>query len=517
MPEIDRPAATSSAVERGEVPEVAELGRALRALFTTLGVSQAAYGVRVGLEESSVSRYLNGRRLATEDFVDRLIREVGRQRGAPLTDGARAAVHDLRLAALGATDPAAHELERLRREMDRSRRTVERLARQQEALHDLLEKREAEADAARAELSQLRRDWSADTAAARRDLALTAEAAARSAREALRSEIARLRADLADTAALRSEAESRCAALEGRVRGLEEEIAALRRRASGAAELPIGELLQHLAGLDAASDTRGLGRALADVAATSPAEDVCEVVRWLGQSGWEHRAQTLIRDVARTRPVDVVGHLGDLLGAGSDRMGFEAMLCLAESRSVAELAALHRHWSGARWYASQDLLAFLVHVSGQLDEVLEMIDNLADGGDPVVPGLREAADGSPNELLPVLAELACQGRDGLAREPLYDLMDDTRSGSLRHLFDDHLGRLPATRQSAIMELMAQAPLRTLLDFLDALRASRHSRDRAEAFYGLVDRSDRGAEIRSYQGHRARVYPPRPGAEVTGGT
>ncbi|MFF4428082.1 helix-turn-helix domain-containing protein [Streptomyces sp. NPDC001513] len=59
------------------MPEVAELGNMLTDLFNALGVSQRAYAVRVHLDPSAVSRFLRGQRVATEDFVDRLIREVG--------------------------------------------------------------------------------------------------------------------------------------------------------------------------------------------------------------------------------------------------------------------------------------------------------------------------------------------------------------------------------------------------------------------------------------------------------
>lgn len=107
MPEMARSAASSSATERGETPEVAALGNTLTDLFKTLGVSQEAYAVRVDLHASTVSRFLNGRRLATEDFIDRLIREAEQRLGSPLMAEAKAEVHRQRLLPCGPPIPPA--------------------------------------------------------------------------------------------------------------------------------------------------------------------------------------------------------------------------------------------------------------------------------------------------------------------------------------------------------------------------------------------------------------------------
>ncbi|MFD0374577.1 hypothetical protein [Streptomyces sp. NPDC127112] len=240
-------------------------------LFNTLGVSQRAYAVRVTLDPSVVSRYLRGQRVATQDFVDRLIREAENKLGSPLQEEARARLHDLRLAAVRATDPAAYELESLRREMERSQRAVERLTRQQEALHDLLEKREDEAATVRAELGRLRRDWAEDSAeASRRELDLRAAADAHTnARDSLLAEIARLRADLADTTALKADAETRCRELEDRVLAMEEEMAGLQEATGEGSGLAIGELLRHLSPISSAGRSQAASARIRPIALTS--------------------------------------------------------------------------------------------------------------------------------------------------------------------------------------------------------------------------------------------------------
>lgn len=525
MPEIDRSPADSSSLERGEIPEVADLGKTLTDLFNTLGVSQRAYAVRITLHPSAVSRYLGGQRVATQDFVDRLIREAENKLGTPLQEEARARLHDLRLAAVRATDPAAFELESLRREMERSQRAVERLTRQQEALHDLLEKREGEAARVRAELARLHRDWAEDSAEAsrreldRRELDRRAAAGTRTpARDSPLAEIARLRADLADTAALKSDAETRCRELEDRVLAMEEEIAGLQEAAGEGAELAIGELLRHLERLRAGREVRALGRILAEAAWERPAEEIAEVLDWLQNAGEGVRAESMLRDVAQARPLGVVAATGDLVGPGPRAAwGMRLVECAAQVRSVRDLAALHLHWAGRPWYTAGDLLACLITGPRPLREALELVTVLREWGKPVVPSLRAVAQGrAPACCVPVLAELAYLGDGEIVRAPLTALMDTTRTPETVRRVAATFSEVPADRRRALVDLMAGAPLRSLLDFLDALGASPESTPVAQALLEAIELSGRGVEVRAYRGHRARVYPERTPDAITDG-
>lgn len=508
MPEMARSAASSSVTERGETPEVAALGNTLADLFKTLGVSQKAYAVRIGLDATTVSRFLSGRRVATEDFIERLIREAEQKLGSPLVHEVKAEVHRRRMAALRSTNPAGYELECLRQEMMRSQRTIARLTRQEEALHDLLAKRESEILSVRGELDSLHRDWSADlTAATGREAELRiALDDHTTVRDALLAEITRLRADLADTSALRADAETRCRDLEDRVLAMEEELAELHREGGG----PIGVLLGRLEGFRSSGDVRTLGRELADVAWARPAEEIVVVLRWLGDAGESSRAESLLRDAAQSRPLGVVTEIGDVMPQGPFQALFMSHLvrCAARFRSVPELAALHRHSSGGTWPASDDVLVCLLQTDRPAVEVLEVISLLSDEAASVLPSLSAAASAyrPPDRVVAVLAELAHRGDEHLVRAPLGHLMRNVHATGLGQPFAADLLTLPEDRRHALLTSMAGAPLRTLLDFLDTLNSSPRTAEAAAELLERVEATGRGADVRSYQGKRARAYP-----------
>ncbi|WP_411102897.1 hypothetical protein [Streptomyces sp. cmx-4-9] len=509
-----RSAASSSAVERGEVPEVAALGKTLTGLFKILGVSQEAYAVRVSLDAATVSRFLRGRRVATEDFINRLLREVEIKLGAPLQEAARGEVHRQRLAALRATDPAGFELASLRQEMVHSQRMIARLTRQEEALHDLLVKRESEVRSVRAELDSLHRDWSADlTAATRREVELRrALDDHTTARDTLVEEIAKLRADLADTAALRADAEGRCRDLEERVLAMEEELAALRRDDGEAMQEleEVEELLVRLARYRAGGDIRALGRELADVAWARPAQDIVAVLLWLGDTRERSRWESLISDVAQARPLDVVMDVGDLIRTGPFQTAFRSHLlrCAARLRPVPELAELHRYWRGSQGRASDDLLVCLLQSDRPAADALEMISLLVRDGMPVRPSLSAAAGAyrPRGRVVAVLAELARRGGGEHVRIPLGHLMRSVHTTGLGQSFAADRAALAEEQRRGLAQQMAAAPMRTLLDFLDTLHSSAEAAPAAAELLEWIEASGRGAAVRSYQGKRARAYP-----------
>ncbi|MFF1412332.1 hypothetical protein ACFVX6_21610 [Streptomyces sp. NPDC058289] len=513
-----RSAASSAATERGEVPEVATLGNTLTGLFKTLGVSQEAYAVRVALDAATVSRFLRGRRVATEDFIGRLIREAEHKLGAPLKEEAKAEVHRQRLAALQATNPSGYELECLRHEMMRSQRTIARLTRQEEALHDLLAKREAEVLSVRGELDSLNRDWSADlTAATRREVELrTALDEYTTVRDTLLAEIARLRADLADTSALRADAETRCRDLEDRVLAMEEELAELQRDDGG----PIGVLMERLEGFRSGGDVRALGRELADVAWARPAEEIVVVLQWLGEAREHSRGESLLSDVAQARSLDVVTEIGDVMMRGPFSVTFISRLVrsAARFRSVPELAVLHRHWHSEPWLISSDVLVCLMETDRPAAEVLEVISLLSDENAPVRRSLSEAAGSyhPADHVVAVLAELAHRGDKHLVRLPLGNLMRRIHAVGLGEPFAADLMTLPEDRRHALLEHMAAAPMRTLLDLLDTLNSSLRTAPVAAELLDRIAAAGRGADVRSYQGKRARAYPHHEPEDVADG-
>ncbi|MFJ7957642.1 helix-turn-helix domain-containing protein [Streptomyces sp. NPDC096319] len=291
MTEVARTQGSSAAVERGEVPEAAALGNVLKGLFTRLGISQNQYAYRVHLDKSAVSRYLSGRRVAPQDFIDRLVREVEEHAGAPLRLEAKDSLRGQRLEALRVCSPDEFRLESLRDELARSRRDTERAHRTIEALHALLDKKEAEARDVTDELTRLRLDWGAERAALAR------------AREELLREVERLGEDLTDAEHLRAEAERHGEELRETVLRLEEELS---RHGSG--DVPLEAFKDRLREMWEEEMLPEASRELTEAAWSRSLEDVVHLTHWLGEE-----AESFLRDVARLRPLEDVLALAPLM------------------------------------------------------------------------------------------------------------------------------------------------------------------------------------------------------------
>lgn len=304
MTEVARTQGSSSDVERGEVPEVAALGNALKELFTRLGISQSQYAYRVHLDKSAVSRYLAGRRVAPQDFIDRLVQEIEDHVGAPLQLEAKEALRGRRLEALRVCSPDEFRLESLRDELARSRRDTERAHRNIEALHALLDKKEAEARDVADDLTRLRLDWGAERSALAR------------AQEDLRRQVERLREDLQDAEALREEAERQTRELRDHVLELEEELS---RTAVG--DLPLDTFKSRLLALWEEERFPEAARELTEAAWSRPLEDVVNLLKWLEDSAAETTAEMFVADVARMRPLqDALGFAEEVVGTGQSRI-----------------------------------------------------------------------------------------------------------------------------------------------------------------------------------------------------
>ncbi|MEV6331073.1 helix-turn-helix domain-containing protein [Streptomyces sp. NPDC051909] len=276
MTEVARTQGNSSEIERGVVPEVAELGNVLKELFNRLGITQTQYAYRVHLHKSVVSRFLGGKRLADPQFIERLVTEVETHVGTPLKLEAKEAIQALRLKALSVTDPDEFRLEQLRGELARSRRDAERADRNVEALHALLEKKEAEARAATDELDRLRLDWGA--------------------------EIAALRQDLADAEGLRRDAERRGEELRQQVLRLENELSRRYPEGGGAGLLPLEAFQGQLEALWEAEEFAEAGRELTEAAWARPLEEAGELLEWLEGLRRETAAAQFVSDIGRLRP-----------------------------------------------------------------------------------------------------------------------------------------------------------------------------------------------------------------------
>ncbi|MCI3272611.1 hypothetical protein [Streptomyces cylindrosporus] len=418
----------SSEVERGDVAEVVALGNALTELFNALEMSQSAYAVRIHRDKSTVSRFLRGKKVASQDFVDRLVREVERRRGTSVKPEARRRLDQLRLAAVKVTDPAAYELEVLRAEMERSHREVDRLARQQEALHLLLERREAEFRAVQGELAQVQQDWREEVAlrVRREDGFVGGE------RASLAEEVARLRADLAEATALRARAEQRCEDLEQRVREMEEELAAREIDAPGALPLPV--LQERLKALWEDGKSQEAGRELTEAAQERSVGELVELVSWLDLRGDLVRRNRLAEEVAHTRTVEVVAAFGTALievrtrRNPRRRRGTPSPLgCLVDGAcavmSPADLVTLHRNWGRAGQSQSRrsplqdEVPQRLLNGARPADVAAEVFDLLGPGDQSVLRAMHRdrATPLSGGMLIALVPRLIERGNAELAR------------------------------------------------------------------------------------------------------
>ncbi|MFJ5078609.1 helix-turn-helix domain-containing protein [Streptomyces sp. NPDC088553] len=305
MTEVARTQGSSSEIERGGVAEVAALGTVLTELFRRLGVTQTQYAHRVHLDKSAVSRYLSGRRLAPQEFVDRLVSEVEEHLGAPLRAEAKEALRSRRLEALRVCNPDEFQLESLRGELARSRRDTRRAERNIEALQTLLEVKEGEVRRLADDLTRLRLDWGAERA----DPAPTYD---------LLREIARLRQDLEDAEHLRAEAERHGEELRDQVLRLEEELS---RRSSSTGAVPLAAFKDQLAELWGEENFPEASRDLTEAAWSRPLDEVTELLNWVKETAGLTPAVTFVADVARLRPLeDVLAFAPEVSWQGRSRI-----------------------------------------------------------------------------------------------------------------------------------------------------------------------------------------------------
>ncbi|MGW8763086.1 helix-turn-helix domain-containing protein [Streptomyces sp. NPDC055815] len=399
MTEVARARGSSTEVERGEVPEVAELGNVLKGLFTRLGISQSQYAYRVHLDKSAVSRYLAGRRVAPQDFVDRLVREVEEHMGAPLRPEAKQALRDRRLEALRVCSPDEYRLESLRDELARSRRETERAHRNIEALHALLDKKEAEARDVADDLTSLRLDWGAERSALTR------------AQEDLRRQVEELREDLRDAEHLRAEAERHGEELRETVLRLEEELS---RAAAGAGDLPLEAFTSRLLALWEEEDLPGAARELTEAAWSRPLEEAAELLGWLQEQAAAGTVEAFVVDVARTRPLeDVLAFAEEVVGVEPSRIRDAWATALATRVTDRNAAVVYQ---GLRSTQGDQVLG----------EALRRVASDADAVSLVLAAL--AGTPSPRRLVRVASALVRErGRDRKALRVLVRLAEAGRS------------------------------------------------------------------------------------------
>ncbi|MER6203800.1 helix-turn-helix domain-containing protein [Streptomyces sp. NPDC001586] len=308
MNDVVRTQGTSGEVARGVHPEVAALGNVLTEMFNKLGVSQAAYARRVHLDKSVVSRYFSGKRLATQEFIDRLIHEVGQAARTPVQEHVKEVMRKRRLSALQVIDPAEYELESLRGDLALSRRECERALRQVDGLHLLLEEKEREVRDLSVNISRLQLDWAEERRSTGQEIAHGRQQEPESTAHALMREIEELKLQLAAAQQLHREAESHCEALRMDVISLEEELAA-QQPESKAQDVPVGQFIHQITAMLDEQQNVEASKDLSEASWSRPIGEVKELFNWLQKTNYP-LGRRFISDVSRFRPLEEVLSFG---------------------------------------------------------------------------------------------------------------------------------------------------------------------------------------------------------------
>ncbi|MFE3109730.1 PAS domain S-box protein [Kitasatospora indigofera] len=228
-------------------PEVEAFANFLNQVFAVLATSLTRYAARVKRDKGSVSRYLNGRRIAPEDFVDELLCQVAETTGNPVTDEVRVQAHQLRLEALRVRSPSQHELEQLRESLGAAERELHRANVRERALLEAVVVAQNRATQAEQRYRQLESDWATvryTSGSAELDVYTQPEGAQELQDEirSLKSELEALRIELSRAQAMKYTAEEQCVQLESRLLAaentLQTERARIHERSMAAPEEP---------------------------------------------------------------------------------------------------------------------------------------------------------------------------------------------------------------------------------------------------------------------------------------
>ncbi|MFD6182631.1 hypothetical protein [Streptomyces goshikiensis] len=359
MSEVARSEARSSELEISIIPEVAALATELTTLFKALGIPQQQYAVRVLLDKSTVSRILNGRRVAPQDFIDRLFLELERHLQVKVTDETKLQIRSMRMAALKKTNPGSYQLESLREELDRAHRAIKQLKRQQEALELLLDQRESAADEARREMAQLRADWIAEQQNSQNQ---NAELANRDERlqdeqQKLSEEIENLKRQLIQVTDFKRSAEQESARLAERLLEVERELAhRLEEIGDQSFTLTPEEAVAEILASYNEQRFHDAARTLSLSAAHFSAAEVVQLWFLIMERRRQLDAETLIRDALRFRSAEFCADIIEsLLEQPSWSSHYDQTknlsLSLSNSKSAIELDFLYERWkSGGPLY-----------------------------------------------------------------------------------------------------------------------------------------------------------------------
>ncbi len=334
--------------------DVAAFTDFLNQLFAALEISLTRYAARVNRDKGSVSRYLNGRRIAPKDFVEELLRQVADLTGNPVTDDVRVQAHRLRLEALRARNASQYELEQLRESLGAAERELHLANVRERALLRAVEAAEDQTRQAEQRYRQLESDWATvhyASGSSGLDIYAQPEGADELQDElrALKAELEALRIELSRAQALKHDAQEQCLRLEARLLAAE---AALQTERARAREKAAAEL--EAARPEDWADPEMLHRVLADLnAARSLASTLQAVVEGAVHGlGFGAAAVSLVRSdgdlvVAAVWEAKDSGEGGPaaLLGQVGSRESWERLLGVSDHWGTLRFLPHDRHWA----------------------------------------------------------------------------------------------------------------------------------------------------------------------------
>lgn len=367
-------------------PEVAALVGFLNQLFGLLQTSQARYAARCHRDKGTVSRWLSGRRIPPQDFVDNLLLHVSELHGQTVTAQVQEQANRLRMEALRARNASAYEVEVLRQQLRVAEEELSRAKVHERVLVEAVAQREKDAARAEQRLRELEGQWLSDRG---RGSAITPSgpaaddgSTAQERVEELQREIAALWAQLERARQAKRLAEEECLRMEARLLAAEERA----EQADTQVDQPLALESRYAAAAREAA--RGIGSTL-DVTITQQevcaafvpaiADGVClllypdtlvdDPVR-----GWWEAAPALRRMARRFN--GVLEEWQDLLPVGgmlrispnaapwrSLTRGHPHVIPRVSPGTAAEAAALLGDQGAAAWFAGCSLLALPLVVS----------------------------------------------------------------------------------------------------------------------------------------------------------
>ncbi|MEU5050811.1 hypothetical protein [Streptomyces sp. NPDC021096] len=292
------------------------LAENLRELFTGLGISVRRYASQRHLDAGTVSRYLNGTRVPSWDFIEGLIEDRNRQE-KPVTVEVEQLLQELWRRA-SSPGSRAHTLQKLQDQLARANQDVRSAEHRQTVLADALQDRQRQLTGLQERLDQLEREREEGRLVYESTLAVWQDKYEdlQEQRDQLRHQVGELREALSTAKLAAHTAEKRCEELEAELDSVEEQ-------------------------LDASITRDSLVDALESADRMASVPQLIELVGRLNTPVRIPMATELVKAAAQVRPVTEAAALIEALYAARQHRHAEAALpAMVAFRSVYDTALL---------------------------------------------------------------------------------------------------------------------------------------------------------------------------------